>query len=219
LAKQGININNFSPENQEKVATYLLQTEGMGPWAPYNARLASAYNAYRGSGTEPADLAGRPLAYWEKGYKPGATFGGGTGTTKDPAVLPEVNQGGAGGGTGGPAGGYEPAPTPNTISDATIRRSLMLQMLGQALKGMKLTPMQVGYDPFKVQQAGEPRTGPVQIPVQGLPEVRQSPVNTRYLPAPQPIAGPGGVRVGGNRTDLGQAIVQSRMYENLLSGG
>jgi len=121
---------------------------------------------------------------------------------------------------GGPSGGYEPPPKPNEIADATVRRSLMLQMLGQALKGMKLTPMQVGYDPFKVQQAGQNTSGPVDLRDRSLDlSPRQSPVQTRYLPAPQPIAGGGtNALMGGmRRSDPGAAIAQSRMYENLFT--
>src|SRR5215469_5872878 len=152
------------------------------------------------------------------------SVGGGTGTRTDPATINvDVKApGGAGGpsGAGEPSGGYEPPPTTNTIADATIRRSLMLQMLGQALKGMKLTPMQVGYDPFKVQQAGQSNAGPIDVRDRSLDlGPRQSPVQTRYLPAPQPIVGGGtNALIGGmRRSDPGAAIAQSRMYENLFT--
>jgi hypothetical protein len=94
----------------------------------------------------------------------------------------------------------------------------------------------VSYDPFAVEKAGTP--GPSEYrPGGGFDPSAFGPmrtqVETRYLPrsqgvqigsSPKPlVAGGGSARLvtggGSARSDIGQSISQSRLYENLLSGG
>jgi hypothetical protein len=60
LRQEGVNITDFSPKSQETVATYLLQHEGMGPWAPWNHLLSADYNRYKQTGFVPEGGYGQP---------------------------------------------------------------------------------------------------------------------------------------------------------------
>jgi len=155
LAKEGVVINDFSPESQERVNTWLLQKHGMSPWAPFNDSLNAAYNAYKSSGKEP-QFSG-PLAYWEPGYTPGA-------------MASERRPGGQG--LGGRASGgtqidlpvtapapptqrqYEPPPDLSSEGGmgGALKGMYLMQLFNQMAQGRKLTPVHVDYDPFKVRE-------------------------------------------------------------------
>lgn len=53
LRNEGTNITDFSPTSQEHVGGYLLRTDGMSHWLPYNAELKKAWDAYQRTGVMP----------------------------------------------------------------------------------------------------------------------------------------------------------------------
>jgi hypothetical protein len=183
MAKDGIEIKDFSPESQEKVATYMLERQGLGTaWLPFNSKLTAAYNQYKQSGQEPRFTG--PLAYWEQGYTGGSGSSGGRGgsTPKLPGgpIPLEVN---APSSTESPRGHsiYEtqgPDLSPGSLG-ADLRRGMLFSMLGKMMQGVKFTP--VDYDPFKVEQTkGAP--DPVPVRIDSTPNIIPVPRGAAHVP-------------------------------------
>jgi hypothetical protein len=170
MAKDGIQIKDFSPQSQEQVATYMLEHEGLNKaWLPFNDRLAAAYNQYKQSGQEPRFVG--PLAYWEQGYTgaPGGAGGGGGGgvggTTStggsgrpgDPATFTTNVTGGQGGGQQGVS--PQDIIARGAVDAARFRRLALFQAAAQAINAMKSKPVQSGYDPSRARSFDIPDEG------------------------------------------------------------
>lgn len=166
LAKEGVTIKDFSPQSQEQVASWLLENQGMQPWAgvgpsgvPFNANLKSAWEEYQKTGqmpklTAPADYAGfhggGPIYAGDTsgGYGVGGALAfAPRGPTGGPAQSPEANPNAAGGPGGAPQVQLTPAERAfqqMTKGQQSMRGYQMLALLAAMGKGHPVTS---GYNP------------------------------------------------------------------------
>lgn len=170
LAAEGITIKDFSPQSQEQVASWLLEHQGMSPWAgvgpsgvPFNANLKAAWEQYQQTGKLPTNLSspgdyagfhgGGPIYAGDTsgGYGVGGALAfaprGPAGPTGGPAQNPEANPNAAGGPGGAPQVQLTPAEKAFQQSmrqQQSMRGYQMLALLAAMGKGHPVTS---GYNP------------------------------------------------------------------------
>jgi hypothetical protein len=84
-----LGISDFNPESQEKVTSAILQRRGMADWAPFNPKLAAAYQNYKRTGQLPDRPDPGQAMYGTTGPGGGDLGAGGWGPAPTYAGAPE----------------------------------------------------------------------------------------------------------------------------------